>query len=297
MNIFRQQGNTAVVMRKLNSIIPTLEDLELPAIFRNICKEKTGLVLVTGATGSGKTTTLAAIINEVLPDRTQAVHIVTLEDPIEFHHPHQYSTINQREMGIDFDVYPQGLRAALRQAPKVILIGEMRDRATVDIALTAAETGHLVLSTLHTIDAGQSIGRILGMFDLDEAKQIRQRLSDTMRYVVSQRLVPRTDGGRQLILEVLGHNLRTKEAIMLGEEEGRTFYDIIEASETFGWMTFDHSLLNAYKAELITEDTANLYATKKGVVTRAIDLLKKSRGSELDEASGLKIDALAATRR
>jgi twitching motility protein PilT len=225
------------------------------------------------------------------------VHVVTLEDPIEFHHPHQYSTINQREMGIDFDVYPQGLRAALRQAPKVILIGEMRDRATVDIALTAAETGHLVLSTLHTIDAGQSIGRILGMFDLDEAKQIRQRLSDTMRYVVSQRLVPRTDGGRQLVLEVLGHNLRTKEAIMLGEEEGRTFYDIIEASETFGWTTFDHSLLNAYKAELITEDTANLYATKKGVVTRAIDLLKKSRGSELDEASGLRIDAVAATRR
>ncbi len=294
VNIFRQQGNIAVVMRKLNSIIPTLEDLELPAIFRNICKEKTGLVLVTGATGSGKTTTLAAIINEV--NRTQAVHIVTLEDPIEFHHPHQYSTINQREMGIDFDVYPQGLRAALRQAPKVILIGEMRDRATVDIALTAAETGHLVLSTLHTIDAGQSIGRILGMFDLDEAKQIRQRLSDTMRYVVSQRLVPRTDGGRQLVLEVLGHNLRTKEAIMLGEEEGRTFYDIIEASETFGWTTFDRSLLNAYKAELITEDTANLYATKKGVVTRAIDLLKKSRGSELDEASGLRIDSMAATR-
>ena len=173
----------------------------------------------------------------------------------------------------------------------------MRDRATVDIALTAAETGHLVLSTLHTIDAGQSIGRILGMFELDEAKQIRQRLADTMRYVVSQRLVPRSDGGRQLILEILGHNLRTKEAILLGEEEGRTFYDIIEASETFGWTTFDHALLNAYKAELITEDTAHLYSTKKGVVTRAIDLLKKARGSELEQASGLKIDSLAANRR
>lgn len=295
VNIFRQQGNVAVVMRKLNSTIPTLEDLELPSIFNTICKEKTGLVLVTGATGSGKTTTLAAMINEI--NRTQAVHIVTLEDPIEFHHPHQYCTVNQREMGIDFDVYPNGLRAALRQAPKIIFIGEMRDRATVEIALTAAETGHLVLSTLHTIDAGQTIGRILGMFDLDEGKQIRARLSDTMRYVVSQRLVPRTDGGRQLILEILGHNLRTKEAILLGEEDGRTFYEIIEANETFGWTTFDHSVLNAYKAEMITEDTANLYATKKGVIARQIDLIKKSRGDALEQSSGLRLDSITSARR
>ncbi len=295
VNIFRQQNNVAIVMRRLNSVIPALEDLELPQIFRGVCKEKTGLVLVTGATGSGKTTTLAAMINEI--NRTQAVHIVTLEDPIEFHHPHQFCTINQREMGLDFDTYPNGLRAALRQAPKVIFIGEMRDRATVEIALTAAETGHLVLSTLHTIDAGQSILRILGMFDLDEGKQIRQRLSDSMRHVVSQRLVPRTDGGRQLILEILGHNLRTKEAILLGEEEGRTFYEIIDSNETFGWITFDKSLLSAYKAELITEDTAMLYASKKGIVQRQIDLIKKSRGDAFEQASGLRLDSLAAARR
>ena len=165
------------------------------------------------------------------------------------------------------------------------------------IALTAAETGHLVLSTLHTIDAGQTIGRILGMFDLDEGKQIRARLSDTMRYVVSQRLVPRTDGGRQLILEILGHNLRTREAILLGEEEGRTFYEIIESNETFGWVTFDKSVLSAYKAELITEDTANLYATKKGVIARQIDLIKKSRGDALEQTSGLRLDSISSARR
>ena len=204
-------------------------------------------MLVTGATGSGKTTTLAAVLNEI--NRTQAYHIVTLEDPVEFVHPaHYQSTFNQRELGTDFNTYPNGLRAALRQAPKVILVGEMRDRETVEIAMTAAETGHLVLSTLHTIDAGQSINRILGLFDQGEEKLIRQRLADTLRYVVSQRLAPRPTGGRQLIMEVMGNNLRTKEAIALGEEEGRNFYDIIEASETFGWFTFDQSIIRAYEA-------------------------------------------------
>ncbi len=146
-------------------------------------------MLVTGATGSGKTTTLAAVLNEI--NRTQAYHIVTLEDPVEFVHPHYLSTFNQRELGADFNTYPNGLRAALRQAPKVILVGEMRDRETVEIAMTAAETGHLVLSTLHTIDAGQSINRILGLFEQGEEKLVRQRLADTLRYVVSQRLAPR----------------------------------------------------------------------------------------------------------
>ena len=166
VNIFRQQGRVSVVMRKLNSIIPSLDSLGLPNIFEQICREKTGLVLVTGATGSGKTTTLAAVLNEI--NRNQAFHVVTLEDPVEFIHPHHQSTFNQRELGTDFDTYPNGLRAALRQAPKVILVGEMRDRETVEIAMTAAETGHLVLSTLHTIDAGQSINRILGLFDQAE---------------------------------------------------------------------------------------------------------------------------------
>ncbi len=295
VNIFRQQGRFSVVMRKLNSAIPTLDSLGLPQVFKDICREKTGLVLVTGATGSGKTTTLAAVLNEI--NRTQAFHMVTLEDPIEFVHQHQLSTFNQRELGADFDTYPNGLRAALRQAPKVILVGEMRDRQTVEIAMTAAETGHLVLSTLHTIDAGQSINRMLGLFDLAEEKLVRQRLADTLRYVVSQRLAPRTTGGRHLLMEVMGNSLRTKETIALGEEEGgRNFYDIIEASEASGWFTFDQSLLRAYEDGLIEEDTAMLYASKKGKISRAIDLLKKSRGQEKNKVSGLRLDTLAAGR-
>ncbi len=174
VNIFRQQGHFSIVLRKLEGVIPSIESLGLPTIFHEIAKEKTGLVLLTGATGSGKTTTLAALLNEI--NETQPVHIVTLEDPIEFVHPKRKATFNQRELGHDFNNYPNGLRAALRQAPKVILVGEMRDRATVEVALMAAETGHLVLSTLHTVDAGQAINRILGLFSLGEEQQLRIRL-------------------------------------------------------------------------------------------------------------------------
>src|SRR6059036_3136796 len=217
VNIFRQQGHFSVVLRKLQSEVPTIQSLGLPEIFYEIAREKTGLVLVTGATGSGKTTTLAAILNEI--NAKQSVHVVTLEDPIEFIHPAGRATFNQRELGHDFDNYPNGLRAALRQAPKVILVGEMRDRATVEVAMMAAETGHLVLSTLHTVDAGQSINRILGMFSIGEEKQLRIRLADTLRWVISQRLAPKVGGGRQLLMEILGHNLRTEETIVLGEDE------------------------------------------------------------------------------
>jgi twitching motility protein PilT len=288
VNIFRQRGNFAVVLRRLEASVPTLETLQLPGIFREIAKEKTGLVLVTGATGSGKTTTLAAILNEI--NETQAVHVVTLEDPIEFVHPSRKATFNQRELGPDFNNYPNGLRAALRQAPKVILVGEMRDRATVEIALMAAETGHLVLSTLHTIDAGQSISRILGMFTLGEEQQLRLRLADVLRYVVSQRLAPKVGGGRHLLTEIMGNNLRTKEAVALGEGEHRNFYEIIEASAQYGWTTFDQAILNAYQNELITQDTARLYATRKGTVTRGIDLIQKGRGVDSDLESGLRMD-------
>src|SRR6202171_4655248 len=262
VSIFRQQGHISVVLRKLEGQVPTIESLGLPQILREVAKEKNGLVLVTGATGSGKTTTLAAILNEI--NETQSVHVVTLEDPIEFVHSKLKATFNQRELGHDFNNYPNGLRAALRQAPKVILVGEMRDRATVEVALTAAETGHLVLATLHTVDAGQSINRILGLFSLGEEKQLRVRLADTLRYVLSQRLAPKVGGVRQLLMEILGHNLRTEETIVLGEDEQRNFYEIIEASSPFGWMTFDQSILAAYEKELITEETAKLFASRKG---------------------------------
>jgi twitching motility protein PilT len=288
VNIFRQQGNFSIVLRKLEGHVPTIESLSLPPIFHEIAKEKTGLVLVTGATGSGKTTSLAALLNEI--NATQPVHVITLEDPIEFVHPKLKATFNQRELGHDFNNYPNGLRAALREAPKVILVGEMRDRATVEVALMAAETGHLVLSTLHTVDAGQSINRILGLFSLGEEQQLRIRLSDSLRYIVSQRLAPRNGGGRQLLCEIMGNNLRTKETVALGEGEHRSFYEIIEASSPFGWMTFDQSIINAYENDLISEDTAKLFASRKGRITRGIDLIQKARGVDSDLDSGLRLD-------
>ncbi len=283
VNIFSQRGNYSIVCRQLSSRIPTLEHLKLPEPLLEIPREKTGLVLVTGATGSGKSTTLAAILNQI--NRTKAVHIVTLEDPVEYVHQHDKSTFNQRELGIDFDSYVNGLRAALRQAPKVILVGEMRDRDTVKIALSAAETGHLVLSTLHTINAGETINRILGMFEPEEQEQVRVRLADSLRWVVSQRLAPKVGGGRQALIEIMGANLRTKEAIRLGESEGKTFYEIIEASHTFGWRTFDQACLEAYENGQITEENALLYCTKRSVVARGLDHSKKARG-ESDPTSG-----------
>ncbi len=288
VNVFRQQGNFAVVMRKLEAAVPSIRSLNLPPIFEKMAQEKNGLILVTGATGSGKTTTLAALLNEV--NEKQSVHVVTLEDPIEFIHAPRRATFNQRELGSDFESYPGGLRAALRQAPKIILVGEMRDRATVEIALMAADTGHLVVSTLHTIDAGQSMNRILGLFTLGEEKQLRLRLADSIRYIVSQRLAPKVGGGRQLLVEIMGHNLRTREAIALGENEARSFYDIIEASSSFGWCTFDQSILREFEAGHITEETARLFASNKRRVMRAIDDIQKARGIENNEVTDLRLD-------
>ncbi len=276
VNVFSQRGNFSVVLRKLNTIIPTLADLEMPPIFNEVSKEKTGLILVTGATGSGKSTTLAGVLNEI--NESRSIHVITLEDPVEFIHPQKKATFNQRELGTDFNTFASGLRAALRQAPKIILVGEMRDRETVEIALSAAETGHLVLSTLHTIDAGQTINRILGMFEPEEQEQVRVRLADTLKWVISQRLVPKLGGGRQVLLEIMGNNIRTKETIVQGESEGKSFYEIIEASYPFGWRTFDHAAVEAYEAGLISEDVALQHCSKRGVVTRKIDYVKKARG-------------------
>lgn len=283
VNVFSQRGNFSIVCRQLNTVIPTLQKLKFPDVFQELPKEKTGLVLITGATGSGKTTTLAAILNDI--NASKAVHIVTLEDPVEYVHTHKKATFNQRELGVDFDSYANGLRAALRQAPKVILVGEMRDRETVKIALSAAETGHLVLSTLHTINAGETINRILGMFDPAEQEQVRIRLSDTLRWIVSQRLAPKTGGGRTALLEIMGSNLRTQESIRLGESEGKTFYEITEASYVYGWRTFDHACLEAYDQGTISEEIALLYCSKRNVVSRGIDNIKKERG-ELNATAG-----------
>ena len=226
VNVFSQRGYFSVVMRKLETRIPSVEDLKLPEVFKQMAHERNGIIFVTGATGSGKSTSLASTLNEV--NDLRPVHIVTLEDPVEFVHHHRKATFNQREMGTDFDTFASGLRASLRQAPKIILVGEMRDRETVEIGLSAAETGHLVLTTLHTVDAGQTINRILGMFDTEEEKQIRIRLSDAIRYVVCQRLLPREGGGRVAAFEIMGNDIRVKEIILDGESEGLSLIHISE---------------------------------------------------------------------
>ena len=288
VNIFSQRGNTSIVLRKLETKIPTLEELRLPEAFKKMPAEKNGLILVTGATGSGKTTSLAALLNEI--NATKSVHIVTLEDPVEYVHPNRKATFNQRELGLDYDSFANGLRAALRQAPKIILVGEIRDRETAELAMRASETGHLVLSTLHTVNAGQAIGRLVGMFDQEEEKQIRQRLAETVRWIVGQRLVPKVGGGRWAVHDILANTIRSNEVILQGESEGKTFYEIQEVGEIQGMMTFDQSLLQSYETGLVTDDTAVAYATRKSVVQRGLDKVKQTRGEKTADVEGLKVD-------
>jgi twitching motility protein PilT len=288
VNIFSQGTNYSIVCRKLESKIPTIDERGLPKTLHQIAKEKNGIVFVTGATGSGKTTSLAAILDEI--NETRSVHVVTLEDPVEYQHPHKRSTFNQRELGQDFDTYASGLRAALRQAPKVILVGEMRDRETVEIGLTAAETGHLVLTTLHTIDAGSTINRILGMFAREDEQQIRIRLADSLRWIVCQRLLPKVGGSRVATFEILGTSLRVKDVILNGESEGRTYHDIMEAGNAFGMITFDQHLVSLYEQGLITQETAMAYASHRGNVGRGIDMIKSSRGETTTDIGKLEID-------
>ena len=294
VNVFSQRGYFSVVMRKLETRIPSVEDLKLPEVFKEMAHERNGIIFVTGATGSGKSTSLASTLNEV--NDLRPVHIVTLEDPVEFVHHHRKATFNQREMGTDFDTFASGLRASLRQAPKIILVGEMRDRETVEIGLSAAETGHLVLTTLHTVDAGQTINRILGMFDTEEEKQIRIRLSDAIRYVVCQRLLPREGGGRVAAFEIMGKDIRVKELILDGESEGKTFYEVIESNRAFGWRTFDDSILELFQEGQVSHDTAMAYASKKAIMRRGIDRIKAARGEKVTDIDGLEVDRGYGTR-
>jgi len=288
VNVFSQRGNYSVVLRKLATKIPTCQELGIHESFLKMAEEKNGFILVTGATGTGKTTSLAAVLNEI--NNLRSVHVVTLEDPVEYDHPHKMATFNQREMGQDFDTFAHGLRAALRQAPKVILVGEMRDRETVEIGLSAAETGHLVLSTLHTVDAGQTMNRILGMFPVEEENQIRIRLADAIRWIVCQRLLPKVGGGRIAAFEVMRTNMRVKDLILHGESEEKTYYDVIHDGKAFGMTTFDDYILELYEKGLITEETAMAYASRKGVLGRGIDSIKSSRGEATTDIKDLKVD-------
>ncbi len=288
VNIFSQRGHYSIVLRKLETQIPSCAELSLPDAYFRVASEKNGIVLVTGATGSGKTTSLAAVINEI--NEKNSLHIITLEDPIEYTHTQKNATINQRELGKDFDSFANGLRAALRQAPKVILVGEMRDRESVEIALSAAETGHLVLSTLHTIDAGQTINRILGMFSVDEENQIRTRLADSIRWIICQRLLPKVGGGRIAAFEALGTGLRTKEVILHGESEGKSFYNIIDQGQAFSMISFDSCIVDLYDKGSITEDTARTYASNRANVGRSIDTIKSARGEKTTDLGSLQVD-------
>jgi len=288
INVFTQSGNYSIVLRQLESKVPTIKERKLPESFFDIADELNGIVFVTGATGSGKTTSLAAVLDQI--NENKSVHVVTLEDPIEYQHPHKRATFNQRELGNDFDAFASGLRAALRQAPKVILVGEMRDRETVEIGLSAAETGHLVLTTLHTVDAGQTINRILGMFSSEEENQIRIRLSDTVRWLVGQRLLPKVGGGRVAAFEILRSNIRVKDCITQGESEGKTFYDIMQKGQAFGMTTFDDHIVNLYEQGLITQETALAYASRRGIVGRGIDKVKSARGEATTDIDALKMD-------
>ncbi|MDM8524874.1 PilT/PilU family type 4a pilus ATPase [Desulfococcaceae bacterium HSG8] len=287
VNIFSQRSKYSIVLRQLSTKIPTCEDLGLPEAFHKMAQEKNGIILVTGSTGSGKSTSLAAVLNEM--NETKQEHIVTLEDPVEFSHPHKKATFNQREMGNDFDSFASGLRAALRQGPKVILVGEMRDKETVEIGLSAAETGHLVVSTIHTVDAGQSIDRILGMFSIEEEKQIRIRLSGVVRWIVCQRLLPKVGGGRVAAFDILGNNMRSKDAMLNGESDGKTFYEIQQASKPFGMITFDDYIIGLYEQGLITEETAFSYCSRQGIVGRGVDTVKSKRGEATSEIENLEM--------
>jgi twitching motility protein PilT len=263
VNIFMQRGTAAIVMRVIPTNIPSFADLHLPAELQQIVALSNGIVLVTGPTGSGKSSTLAAIID--LINRQQSFHILTIEDPIEFLHPHHSCIVHQRELHSDTTSFALALRAALRQAPKVILVGEMRDRETIEIAMEAAETGHLVMSTLHTIDASKTVERIVGVFPLAEQHSVRNRLAKSFRYIVSQRLIPRKDGqGRVAAIEILKSTLRTREYVEKGEQDGKTLLDAMRVGTTEGMQHFDGEIEKLIRAGTIEYDTGMAYATNSG---------------------------------
>ncbi|HEX7677335.1 MAG TPA: PilT/PilU family type 4a pilus ATPase [Thermoanaerobaculia bacterium] len=280
VNIFSQRGTYAIVLRVIPEGIPTLESLNLPPELANICRLKNGIVLVTGPTGSGKSTTLAALINKINHDF--AYHIITIEDPVEYMHKHIKGTVNQRELGSDTKTFAHALRSALRQAPKVILIGEMRDVETIEIAMEAAETGHLVLSTLHTIDAAKTIDRIVGVFPKDMESQVRTRFAQSFRYVLSQRLLPKIGGGRIAALEILKSTMRTRDYVLKGENEGRSLIDAMHDGSVDGMQTFDDELEKLWTARVITREIALAYATNPTNLA-----LRLGEGAESDNvASG-----------
>ena len=260
VNVFRQRGSVSVVLRLVRVGSPSFDELGLPRVVRDLADEPRGLVLVTGPTGSGKTTTLSAMIDHI--NATRACHIVTIEDPIEVIHPDQRAAVNQREVGVDTESFITAMRAAMRQDPDVILIGEMRDTETVQAALAAAETGHLVLSTLHTIDATETVNRIVDFFPPFQQQQVRVTLAGALKGVVCQRLVPRAGGGRVPALEVCVNTGRVAERII---DSSKTYEieEVVADGSFYGMQTFDHALVQLVKVGTITVEDAVEAATNR----------------------------------
>jgi twitching motility protein PilT len=284
VNIFRQRGSCAIVMRVIPDKIPGFNDLKLPASLEEIVHLKNGIVLVTGPTGSGKSSTLAAIIDKMNTDK--AFHILTIEDPIEFLHKHKKATIHQRELHSDTPTFALALRGALRQAPKVILVGEMRDRETIEIALEAAETGHLVMSTLHTVDASKTVERIVGAFPVSDQHSVRTRFGKAFRFIISQRLMPKKDGqGRVAAIEILKSTLRTRDYVEKGEGEGKTLLDAMRDGDTDGMQHFDGELEKLLRAGTIDFDTAIAYSTNPGNLRLELADLLDGSGKTKDPAA------------
>jgi twitching motility protein PilT len=278
VNIFRQRGTLAIVMRVIPTLIPTFEQLNLPPVLDEIVHLRNGIALVTGPTGSGKSSTLAAVIDRM--NEAKAIHILTIEDPIEFLHKHKKATIHQRELHTDTPTFALALRAALRQAPKVILVGEMRDRETIEIALEAAETGHLVLSTLHTVDASKTIERIVGTFPLSDQQAIRTRFGKAFRFIVSQRLLPRLDGkGRIAVIEVLKSTMRTREYVEKGEGEGKSLIDAMRDGTQDGMQYFDGELERLVREGVVDMDVALSFSSNAGNLRLSLADLAEERAN------------------
>ena len=292
VNIFQQRGVYSIVMRVIPTDVPTLKSLGLPDHLEQIAELRNGLVLVTGPTGSGKSSTQAAIIDMI--NEKKHYHIVTIEDPIEYLHSHKNSTINQREVGLDTRDFPSALRATLRQAPKVILIGEMRDFETTEIALEAAETGHLVLSTLHTIDASKTVDRIIGLYPKNEEPVIRTRLAQTFRYIISQRLIPRADGrGRIAVAEILRSSPRTREYIEAGETDGKSLLDAMRDGKLDGMRDFDSVILDLIESRVISLEDGLSFATNQNNMLLSLKGLTAAQDFVSRDGRPLSVGALS----
>lgn len=289
VNIFRQRGTNAIVMRVIPNKIPSFEDLKLPLHLAEIVHLRNGIVLITGPTGSGKSSTMAAIIDRANSER--AIHILSIEDPIEFCHNHKKATIHQRELYSDTPTFALALRAALRQAPKIIFVGEMRDRETIEIALEAAETGHLVLSTLHTIDASKTIERIIGVFPLSDQQSIRNRFSKAFRFIVSQRLLPLREGkGRIAALEILKSTMRTREYVEKGEIEGKSLLDAMNDGAQDGMQHFDGEIERLIRAGTVELEVGLSYASNMGNLRLTLsDFIEEQAAAQLAEQSAQKV--------